>query len=261
MIFFVEMLTLCCMKPTPEQAVALETTVELFTQGCNHALRAAKEERESCGFHFHWSIGGAIGLAVHTTRRSKATLDQPTSCAFERRTLSLREESVVLTTRGQRVVPKLGSDLRGLLARASASRVRCLTSGCLWMNSQKPSGVDCSGRVLKSRRLWKRLSGRKQRFVHTLAKGIVKRLEPDPMALSKRMTKCGPAESQLHNPWLCGMLRCFSDDTAALRGVSVAVDPHKTNQEPPRCGHTSRKNRRSQKLFRSAGCSFQHTAD
>jgi len=43
----------CTPKPTPEQAAALEATVRRFAEGCNHALRVAKEHGEFRRFKLH----------------------------------------------------------------------------------------------------------------------------------------------------------------------------------------------------------------
>ncbi len=62
---------------------------------------------------------------------SRAKFYQPTSCAFDQRTLSLRGESVSLTTTvGRLVIPmKLGNYQRGLLARARGVQGGVLTKG------------------------------------------------------------------------------------------------------------------------------------
>jgi putative transposase len=101
----VQTLTLrCTLKPTLEQAAALEATVRLFAQGCNHALRVAKERGEFRRFRLHHlvysdlrAMGLSANLAVQAIARvgrkrgSRARFYQPTSCAFDQRTLSLRE--------------------------------------------------------------------------------------------------------------------------------------------------------------------------
>ena len=66
---FVQSLTLrCTLKPTPEQAAALADTVRLFAQGCNHALRVAKERGEFRRFRLHrlvYSDLRAMGLSAN----------------------------------------------------------------------------------------------------------------------------------------------------------------------------------------------------
>ncbi|ADH64624.1 transposase, IS605 OrfB family [Allomeiothermus silvanus DSM 9946] len=151
---FVQTLTLrCTLKPTPEQAAALAAspigehlaaTVRLFAQGCNHALRVAKERGEFRRFRLHRlvyrdlrAMGLSANLAVQAIARvrrkkgSRARFYQPTSCAFDQRTLSLREESVSLTTvAGRMLIPmKLGNYQRGMLKRARSVQGGVLTKG------------------------------------------------------------------------------------------------------------------------------------
>jgi IS605 OrfB family transposase len=134
----------CTLKPTPEQAEALEATVRLFAEGCNHALRVAKERREFRRFKLHHlvyrdlrSLGLSANLAVQAIARvgrkrgSRARFYQPTSATFDQHTLSLRGEAVSLTTvRGRMVIPlKLGNYQRGLLKRAKSVQGGVLTKG------------------------------------------------------------------------------------------------------------------------------------
>lgn len=143
----VQTLTLrCTLKPTPEQAAVLEATVRLFAEGCNHALRVAKEQEEFRRFRLHHlvyndlrSMGLSANLAVQAVARvgrkkgSRAKFYQPTSCTFDVRTLSLRleDETVSLTTvRGRMRIPlKLGNYQRGMLARARSVQGGVLTKG------------------------------------------------------------------------------------------------------------------------------------
>lgn len=134
----------CTLKPTPEQAAALEETVHLFAEGCNHALRVARERGEFRRFKLHRlvyrdlrAMGLSANLAVQAIARvgckkgSRAKFYQPTSCAFDQRTLSLRGEAVSLTTvAGRLVIPmKLGNYQRGVLARARSVQGGVLTKG------------------------------------------------------------------------------------------------------------------------------------
>lgn len=114
----------CTLKPATEQVAALEATVRLFAEGCNHALRVAREKGEFRRFKLHRlvyndlrSMGLSANLAVQAIARvgrkkgSRAKFYQPTSATFDVRTLSLRDESVFLTTTaGRLVIPmKLGN--------------------------------------------------------------------------------------------------------------------------------------------------------
>jgi len=94
---FVQTLTLrCTLKPTPEQAAALEETVRLFARGCNHALRVAKEKGEFRRFKLHHlvyqdlrAMGLSANPAVQAITRvgrkkgNRAKYYQPTSCTFD----------------------------------------------------------------------------------------------------------------------------------------------------------------------------------
>jgi putative transposase len=142
---FVQTLTLrCTLKPTPEQAAALADTVRRFAEGCNHALRVAKANGEFRRFRLHRlvyndlrSLGLSANLAVQAIARvgrkkgSRAKFYQPTSATFDQRTLSLRGESVSLTTTaGRLIIPmKLGNYQRGMLARAKSVQGGVLTKG------------------------------------------------------------------------------------------------------------------------------------
>ncbi len=144
---FVQTLTLrCTLKPTPEQAAALEATVRLFAEGCNHALRVAKAHGEFRRFRLHRlvyrdlrAMGLSANLAVQAIARvgrkkgSRARFYQPTSCTFDQRILSLRleDESVSLTTvQGRLRIPlKLGNYQRGVLKRARSVQGGVLTKG------------------------------------------------------------------------------------------------------------------------------------
>ncbi len=127
----------CTLKLTPEQEVALEATVQKFAEGCNHTLKVAQEHREFRRFRLHRLVysdlremGLSANLAVQAIARvgrkrgSKAKLYKPNSCTFDQRTLSLRGESVSLTTtQGRLVVPmKLGNYQREMLEKARGAQ-------------------------------------------------------------------------------------------------------------------------------------------
>ncbi len=168
---FVQTLTLrCTLKPTPEQVAALEATVRLFAEGCNHALRVARAHGEFRRFKLHRlvyqdlrAMGLSANLAVQAIARvgrrkgSRAKNYQPTSCAFDQRTLSLRDEAVSLTTTaGRRVIPmKLGNYQRGMLKRARSVQGGVLTKGPkgkwyinLTLRLEVPTPPTSGGRVV-----------------------------------------------------------------------------------------------------------------
>ncbi len=144
---FVQTLTVrCTLKPTPEQAEALEATVERFAEGCNHALRVAKRTGTFRRFKLHHlvyrdlrAMGLSANLAVQAIARvarrkgQRAKHYQPTSCDYDQRTLSLRmtDETVSLTTvKGRLRIPlKLGNYQRHLLRKAKSVQGGVLTKG------------------------------------------------------------------------------------------------------------------------------------
>ncbi|AEB10838.1 RNA-guided endonuclease InsQ/TnpB family protein [Marinithermus hydrothermalis] len=144
---FVQTLTVrCTLKPALEQAEALEATVQLFMEGCNYALRVAKERGEFRRFRLHHlvykdlrAMGLSANLAVQAIARvgrkkgSRAKFYQPTSVAYDQRTLSLRmaDETVSLTTvKGRLRIPlKLGNYQRHLLRKAKSVQGGVLTKG------------------------------------------------------------------------------------------------------------------------------------
>lgn len=107
----------------------------LFGQGCNHALKVARSAGEFRRFKLHHlvyndlrSMGLSANLAVQAIARvgkrqgSKAGGFKADSAVYDQRTLSLKGESVSLTTTaGRLVVPmRLGNYQRGMLARAKS---------------------------------------------------------------------------------------------------------------------------------------------
>ena len=109
--------------------------MQLFGQGCNHALKVARGAGEFRRFKLHHpvysdlrSMGLSANLAVQVVARvgkrqgSKAGGFKADSAVYDQRTLSLKGESVSLTTTaGRLVVPmKLGNYQRGMLARAKS---------------------------------------------------------------------------------------------------------------------------------------------
>jgi len=158
--------------PTPEQAEALEATVQLFAEGCNYALRVAREQKEFRRFKLHRlvyrdlrALGLSANLAVQAIARvgrkqgSRARLYRPTSASFDQRTLSLRleDETVSLTTvRGRMRIPlKLGDYQRALLERARSVQGGVLIKDTrgkwyihLALRLEVPAPPDAGGKVV-----------------------------------------------------------------------------------------------------------------
>ncbi|WP_041657758.1 zinc ribbon domain-containing protein [Marinithermus hydrothermalis] len=95
---FVQTLTVrCTLKPTLEQAEALEATAKRFAEGCNHVLRVAKRTGTFRRFALHRlvyrdlrAMGLSANLAVQAIARvvrrkgQRAKHYQATSCDYDR---------------------------------------------------------------------------------------------------------------------------------------------------------------------------------
>lgn len=102
----------CKLQPSPSQAATLEKTVAAFTNGCNAALKVAREHGEWRRFKLHhlcyYSLRADYGLAANLAvqaigrvakRKGKnAKCFKHGSVAYDQRTLSLNGEEVSLTT-------------------------------------------------------------------------------------------------------------------------------------------------------------------
>jgi putative transposase len=121
------------LDPTPEQADALQETLERFAQACNLTLEVARACKTFSKFKLQRLVYGqlrALGLSANLAIRAiaraghrkghRAKHYRPTSCDYDQRTLSLRGERVSLsTTRGRLRIPmRLSPYHRYWLARA-----------------------------------------------------------------------------------------------------------------------------------------------
>jgi len=121
------------LDPTPEQADALQETLERFAQACNLTLEVARACKTFSKFKLQRLVYGqlrALGLSANLAIRAIARVGhrkghrakhyRPTSCDYDQRTLSLRGERVSLsTTRGRLRIPmRLSPYHRHWLARA-----------------------------------------------------------------------------------------------------------------------------------------------
>jgi IS605 OrfB family transposase len=72
----------------------------------------------------------------------------------------------------------------------------------------------------------------------------------------------GPQQRARHSNWAFGQLRQFIGYKAQRAGVAVSfVDPAYTSQRCSACGHTERRNRKSQAEFCCVVCTHQLPAD
>jgi IS605 OrfB family transposase len=70
------------------------------------------------------------------------------------------------------------------------------------------------------------------------------------------------AQRRQHTSWAFDQLRRFIEYKAKLNGVPVVfVDPRNTSRECPKCGYTSKSNRKTQSGFVCNSCGFAGLAD
>jgi IS605 OrfB family transposase len=128
-------------------------------------------------------------------------------------------------------------------------------------------------RTRPARRRLRRRAGRERRFAtdvnHRIANEIVHRAErtgrgialEDLKGIRGRIRARRSQRGALHS-WAFAQLKELIAYKAALAGVPVVdIDPRNTSRQCPRCGHASRRNRRSQARFRCVGCGHHGHAD
>ena len=129
-------------------------------------------------------------------------------------------------------------------------------------------------RTKSAKRRLHQLSGRQRRFQkdtnHQISKRLVAKAERTKRAIAledlthirQRARVNGPRQRARHSNWAFGQLRAFIDYKAQRVGVPVwFVDPAYTSQRCSRCGHTERRNRKSQAEFCCVVCEHQLPAD
>ena len=125
-----------------------------------------------------------------------------------------------------------------------------------------------------AKRHLKRLAGRQRRFQkdtnHHISKRLVAKAErtkrslvlEDLKGIRARARVKGPGQRARHSNWAFGQLRAFIGYKAQRAGVAVSfVDPAYTSQRCSACGHTERRNRKSQAEFCCVVCQFASPAD
>lgn len=155
-------------------------------------------------------------------------------------------------------------------------------------------GESYSGRQIEQRRKWyqtrrqslqkvgtrsakrrlRQLRGRQQRFQkdtnHCISKRLVAKAErtkrgialEDLKGIRTRARVRGPEQRARHSNWAFSQLRQFISYKAERVGVPVTlVDPAYTSQCCSACGHTERRNRKSQSQFCCVVCHYQLPAD
>lgn len=125
-----------------------------------------------------------------------------------------------------------------------------------------------------AKRRLKQLAGRQRRFQkdtnHTISKRLVAKAERTKRAIAledlsgirQRARVKGPKQRARHSNWAFGQLRAYITYKAQRAGVTVSfVDPAYTSQRCSACGHTERRNRRSQAEFCCVVCGHASPAD
>jgi putative transposase len=133
--------------------------------------------------------------------------------------------------------------------------------------------TDSDGTPYTGEAVEKALAGQQARFQRWVNHGIAKRLVQlakdtkaalvleDLTHIRRRMTVRKGQRARQHN-WSFGQLRAFIAYKAERAGVPVVcVDPRHTSQTCSRCGHVSKKNRRSQAEFSCLRCGYTTHAD
>jgi len=124
-----------------------------------------------------------------------------------------------------------------------------------------------------AKRRLRQLRGRQRRFQkdtnHHISKRLVAKAERTKRALVLEDLKGIRTQARVkrqqrarHSNWAFGQLRAFIGYKAEKAGVSVSlVDPAYTSQRCSACGHTERRNRKSQAEFCCVVCNHQLPAD
>jgi putative transposase len=125
-----------------------------------------------------------------------------------------------------------------------------------------------------AKRRLRQLRGRQCRFQkdtnHHISKRLVAKAERTKRAIAledlsgirQRARVRGPGQRARHSNWAFGHLRAFISYKAQRAGLPVSfVDPAYTSQRCSACGHTERRNRKSQAEFCCVVCSHQLGAD
>ena len=131
---------------------------------------------------------------------------------------------------------------------------------------------------LQKKRTWsayrklKQISDKEKRWVNTILHQISREFvdslkEGDVVVMEKlngirERVKLRKEQRYFFHSWAFRKLQQYIEYKALERGIPVVyIEPKNTSIICPRCGHTDRRNRRSQSLFRCVKCGFQHNAD
>jgi putative transposase len=138
--------------------------------------------------------------------------------------------------------------------------------------------ADLRGRLqqrgsLSAKRHLRKLAGKQRRFQkdtnHRIAKQLVVKAKDTKRAIAlenlahiRTRTTVRKSQRARHSNWAFGQLRQFIGYKARLAGVPlVLVDPRQSSQRCSACGHTERRNRKSQAEFCCVVCGHSAHAD
>jgi IS605 OrfB family transposase len=144
-------------------------------------------------------------------------------------------------------------------------------------NADLRSRLQSVGHNHKSRksalRHLRKLFGRESRFArntnHIISKEIVQEAKGTSSAIAvenlngiRMRTTVRKGNRYIHNSWAFYQLRSFIEYKAKEMGIPViAVDPHNTSRECPRCHNIDRRNRPERSVFKCVSCGFGGEAD
>jgi putative transposase len=126
---------------------------------------------------------------------------------------------------------------------------------------------------MNAKRHLRKLAGKQRRFQkdtnHRIAKQLVQKAKDTRRSIAleelthiRSRTTVRKSGRARHSNWAFGQLRAFISYKARLSGVPIAlVDPAYTSQRCSACGHTERRNRKSQAEFCCVVCGHTAHAD
>jgi IS605 OrfB family transposase len=114
----------------------------------------------------------------------------------------------------------------------------------------------------KESRLKRDLNHQISKKIVTKAKGTNSNISIENLKGIRRGTTVRKSQRAKHHSWSFFQLREFIEYKAKLAGITVfVIDPRYTSQQCRKCGNISKKNRKSQSIFRCNGCGFTDNAD
>ncbi|MCG8350194.1 MAG: transposase [Chloroflexales bacterium] len=280
--------------PTPEQVGALQLTLQAANVACNPISAVAWETRMFGTFPLQkqlyqdvrdtFNLGAQLAIrCIAKVANAYKRIGSLCVCSSPRWQLRLMTVPSLGTSRVRRFRSGRLMDDR----RSHSSVVNALATDS--------DGEHISGEQVERRRQWytsrrqalqkvgapsakrrlRQLTGRQRRFQkdtnHIISKRLVAKAErtkraialEDVRGMRQRARVGGPQQRACQSNWAFGQMRMYISYKAQQAGVPVScVDPSYTSQRCSACGHTERRNRRSQTALRyheGAGEFLSHT--